>query len=327
MKGIIQTMKIIDNYISKHIKNNAKEKSRAHLYRFEKYSFFGNKCTSEVQYEAVITRLYHTIEKGLAYTDFKSGFGKNNLDALLSSMENYISDGFSPNAFFYKTALSTLHSYQDKNKNYGYTNEELNARIAKLPGEPNELGGIIEFDLPSKEQIQTMGFADLIVSRHSMRHFSDIPVEMDALKNAIELAQHTPSACNRQGWRTIIIADKGLIKKVLKNQNGNEGFGHEFDKLLLITADNRYFNRDRELFQVYIDGGMYAQNILNSLYYEYIASVPLSAALTKEQENNVRRLLGIHEAEELILFIGIGNYPGEHQTTKSERRHPNISIM
>lgn len=136
-----------------------------------------------------------------------------------------------------------------------------------------------------------------------------------------------PSACNRQGWKTYIIQDKDMLEKVLKNQNGNWGFGQEFDKLLLVVGDLRCFNRDREVFQVYIDGGMYAMRVLDSLYYEKIASVPLSASLTKEQEENVRRLLKIDPAEVLIMFIGIGNYPDECQTTKSERKPADYTIV
>lgn len=41
---------------------------------------------------------------------------------------------------------------------------------------------------------------------------------------------------------------------------------------------------------------------------------------SEEQENNVRKILNMDDAEILILFIGIGNYPEICQTTKSERK-------
>ncbi len=161
-----------------------------------------------------------------------------------------------------------------------------------------------------------------------MRHFSDNPLDIEQVKKAVTLAQCTPSACNRQGWKSRIIEDKILLANLLENQNGNEGFGQEFDKLLLITADIRCFNRERELFQAFIDGGMYAQSILNALNYYHIASVPLSASLTEVQESNVRKLLNLHEAEVLIMFVGIGNYPdGVCLTTKSERRPAEIIVL
>ena len=152
--------------------------------------------------------------------------------------------------------------------------------------------------------------------------------DIERVKKAITLAQQTPSACNRQGWRTIIIDDKDTIKKVLENQNGNEGFGQEFDKLLLVVTDLRYFNKNRELFQPYIDGGMYAQSVLYALHFEHIAACPLSASLKREQEEHIRSILRLPEAEVPILLIGIGNYPEDKcQTTRSERKEPDIQVI
>lgn len=295
--------------------------------RFLDFSFYGNKCENDKQYEAVITRWYHTIEKGLAYVNFRAGFGNNNINSLLTAMENYIADGYSADSFFYKTALSTLKAYQAKNSEYGFKNEKLDERIKKLPGEPNNAGGVISFSHMEKETIQNMGYAEFINNRHSLRHFSDKPVDKEAVKRALELAQHTPSACNRQGWRTRVIVNKEILKDVLANQNGNQGFGNEIDQLILVTADLRYFNRDREIHQAFIDGGMYAQSILNALHYENIATIPLSASLTIDQEKNVRRLLELHDAEVFIIFIGIGNYPDICQTTMSTRHSADITVI
>ena len=161
----------------------------------------------------------------------------------------------------------------------------------------------------------------MVKSRHSIRHFDAEPVDINVLKEAIRLAQFTPSACNRQGWKTRIIADKEKIKLILENQNGNRGFGQEIDKLLIVTADLRSQQKSRELFQAFIDGGMYAESILNSLFYYGIGAVPLSASLTPLQEKVVRETGNINDAEVLILIIGVGNYPnGSFLTTRSERK-------
>ena len=69
-------------------------------------------------------------------------------------------------------------------------------------------------------------------------------------------------------------------------------------------------------------------NILHALHYEHIASVPLSAALTATQESNVRKFLELDDAEVLIMYIGIGDYPeGEVITTRSARHPANITVI
>lgn len=286
---------------------------------FEKYSFADRQCVSPIQFEASITRLYHTIEKGLAYKDYRAGFGKNNIKDLIISLEQYSYQGYDTSTFFYETALSCLNAYVKKNKEHGIEDVELEERIQKLPGKANEFGGTIVISAP--EHPERLTYEQLLKSRHSIRHFSNKPVDIDILKEAIKLAQYTPSACNRQGWKTRIVANKEKLKSVLANQNGNRGFGQEFDKLLVITADLRAQQKSREIFEAFIDGGMYAENILNSLYAKGIGSVPLSAALTPEQERNVRATIGLDEAEVLIMFVGVGNYPEEEfLTTRSERK-------
>ncbi len=293
---------------------------------FESFSFSDCNCKSPIQFEASIIRLYHTIEKGLSYENYRAGFGRDNVDKLLISLEQYSSKGFNTSAFFYETALSCLNEYARKNKEYGHNDPQLEERIKKLPGKANECGGCIV--VSAHDHPENLTYEQLVTSRHSIRHFSNVPVDIELLKGAIKLAQYTPSACNRQGWRTRIVADKEKIKIILANQNGNRGFGHEFDKLLIVTADLRAQQKSRELFQAFIDGGMYAESVLNSLYSKGIGSVPLSAALTVEQEKNVRITLGLDDAEVLILFIGVGNYPeGEFLTTRSERKPVEIEVI
>lgn len=304
-----------------------KEIYRAYFNRYEKFSFVTGNCQVKEQYEASITRLYHTIEKGLAYTNYRAGFGSDNVKALMAEMQHYALQGYDTEASFYKTALCVLHRYIEKNRLYKHVDIKLNEALEKLPGLPNDEGGMLEFHPADADQMHGMDYQDFAKSRHSIRHFSEIPVELEKVKDAIKLAQLTPSACNRQGWRTRIIADKSILEHVLKNQNGNRGFGQEIDKLLLVTADLRYFNSDREVFQAYIDGGMYAMSLINSLHYECIGTIPLSGSLSQEQDANVRSILRLDDAEVIILFIGIGNYPEKCQTTKSIRHEPVIEII
>lgn len=255
----------------------------------------------------------------MSYLDYRPGFGKDQIEKLIITLGQY-SDQYDTNTFFYRTALCCLHEYVKKNREYGYEDKELEDKIACLPGEANMHGGAISFTPMSTEEASSAPIDRIMKSRHSIRHFSSEPVDISIVEQAICLAQYTPSACNRQGWKTRIICDKDRIKNVLDNQNGNRGFGNEIDKLLVITADLRYFQKNREVFQAFIDGGMYAESILNSLYFYGIASVPLSASLTNKQEENVRSILGMDSAEVLILFVGIGNYPDICITTKSARK-------
>lgn len=307
-------------------KQHSRDIERRYFSKFDNYSFIDCECKLPAQFEASVTRLYHTIEKGLSYEEYRAGFGKKNVDNLITSLEQYVSKGLDTSAFFYETSLSCLKAYIQKNKEHGLEDKELEQRIAKLPGKANEYGGTIIVTAP--EHPESMTYEQLVKSRHSIRHFSEKPVNLELLKAAIKLAQFTPSACNRQGWKTRIVTGKDTIKAILANQNGNKGFGQEFDKLLIVTADLCAQQRRREVFEAFIDGGMYAESIINSLFFYGLGCVPLSAALTLEQESNIREIVKMDDAEVFIMFIGVGNYPAnEFNTTRSERREANIEVL
>lgn len=307
-------------------KGSAFRRSQSYYKKYIKNAFMNQSCKNQEQLEACITRLYHTVEKGLSYLNYRPGFGKDSVEMLISLLKQY-ANSYDINKFFYKTALCVLNEYIRKNKEFGVADKDLEARISLLPGEKNEAGGIIKFIAPTREFLDSLNYEQLVKNRHSIRHFSAEPVEMEKVEESIRLAQFTPSACNRQGWKSRIVQNKDKVSRILYNQNGNRGFGQEIDKLIIVTGDLRYFNRERELYQVFIDGGMYAMNVLNSLYYEGIASIPLSASLTAKQEKEIRLILEMNEAEVFILIIGIGNYPKECQTTKSERKSVEIEII
>ena len=307
--------------------NQTKLQMKAYRKRFEANSFDGLDCKTAQQYEACITKLYHSIEKGLSYGNYRPGFGKDTVYALTDLLKSYCAAAFDTSLFTYRTALCCLTEYIQKNKEHGYEDAVLNEKVAALSGTPNQAGGTVLVEKQTAQNVDSLPYEAFVHSRHSIRCFSDEEVPDEQILKAVSLAQHTPSACNRQGWKTVIIREKALQNKVLAQQNGNKGFGDGINKLLLIVADLRYFNRERELFQAYIDGGMYAQSVINGLHFEKLGTIPLSASMTIEQEKQVRKLLQLDEAEIPILFIGVGQYPHTCLTTKSTRREPSIRII
>ncbi len=114
--------------------------------------------------------MYHTIEKCLAYTEFRAGFGKANLGKLISAMENY-AKVYDVSAPFYETV--GVRAFE-KNSAFGYKDPILVARIRSLPGHPNDKGGIIHFDPLTAETAEKLNYKEMTEKRHSIRHFSMI---------------------------------------------------------------------------------------------------------------------------------------------------------
>lgn len=290
--------------------------------RFVKYSFKDTDPTTYEQLEARLTKEYHSIEKGLSYKELRLGFGKRVLDNVISLVEIYLSKGYPTDSHVYVTAINNLEEYIRVHEEFEFEVTELKKKVEKFKKNSDLLTGGVKWT--SKEEMlekSKSDFKEFSLSRHSVRDYSEKPVSMDLIKEAIELSKKTPSACNRQPWRIRIVGDPTKKKIIQKNQNGNRGFGDYIDKFIIITVDTQYYARSRERNQANIDGGMYAMNLIYAFHYYNIATVPLSASLTLAQEKNLRSTFNISLSENFIMFIGIGNYSEEEfKVAKSDRR-------
>lgn len=301
--------------MKKSIKNDNK--------RFTRYSFDQGKPTYS-QIEARLTKAYHSIEKGLSYSNIRLGFGKDVLRSVTDLMFQYRELGFPLENHVYKTALSNLHKYIELHKKNKYDVKKLEKIFDELKEGTSydNTGGVY---YKTKEEILNatkMDFKNFSLNRHSIRDYSEEPVCDDLIKQSLKLASHTPSACNRQPWKVRVVETPELKKIVQKNQNGNRGFGDYIDKFLIVTSDVQYYDGSRERNQANIDGGMYAMNLIYALHYYEIATIPLSGSLTIKQENNLRKEFDILDSENFIMFIGIGNYTDHFKIAKSDRREP-----
>lgn len=318
-------------YVSDYLK--IKKLFKSDQKRFMKNSFGkGINSDSFEQLEARITKEYHAIEKGLSYKNLRFGFGEQPLYNLLELLKKYTSKMYSIDSHCYKTAISTLYEYVSLHEEHNKENlipvENLKQKVKDLDETNNRLGGVTYLNKEEIEKNLLGDFKEFSLSRHSVRDYSNEPVDEELLQQAYNLAQSTPSACNRQSWKVKIVSDKNMKKIIRENQNGNRGFGEYVDKFIVITSDTQYYAKPRERNQANIDGGMYAMNLLYALHYYGIATVSLSASLMIDQEIILRKKLNISESENFIMFIGVGNYTDEEfKVPRSDRRKMKLDFI
>ena len=168
---------------------------------------------------------------------------------------------------------------------------------------------------------KTNDFNEFAHSRHTVRWYSEKPVDNDLLLKAIELAQTAPSACNRQSTKVYIIETKEIKDEVVKLQNGNRGFGHLADKWLLITSDMKFCSY-RSRTSAYLDAGIFTMNLLNALHYYKIAACTLNAHLTVGKLKQLRAIVNYSKSEMPIVFISIGMAPEHFMVAGSQRIEP-----
>lgn len=279
-----------------------------------------DKDIEKMQY--TLSRETHTIEKGMSMRNPRKGFGQEKVTNLINRLKKYNSlYGRIDSAFLYYP-LSTIKSYIDYTNKTGVSIPEIEKSYGELLSSTdlefvNVDSGIIK---ESKEHIQSLcnkDFESLLYSRHSLRYFSMEPVSKDILYKALSLAQRTPSACNRQGWKThVYMGDKSV--ELIKWQGGSRGFEDEIRCSILVTANLKAF-LSFEVHQAYVDGGLYAMNLINALHSLGLGTIPLSTAFQYPKLLNLKTF-GIPENEVPILIIGIGYLQDEFNVAVSTRK-------
>lgn len=259
----------------------------------------------------------HRIEKGLSHKNFRSGFGKSAFAHLNELMQTWQLQGYPTDDVAFVAAENVIRAYVRKHQdikkpvpdfiNTWFANEVSQAGV-QAASETNATAGTKIVRAIDKRNNALLDYASLFRNRTSVREYADTPVDIESVHTAISISMKTPSVCNRQAFRILLIRNPKLIEKSLAVQGGWRGYAAP-PLLALISVDIRSFVSVEERNEPYIDGGLFTMSFLTALEYESIAACPLNTMFRDEQEREIRKLLAVPEHEVLIAFIAIGNFP------------------
>ena len=276
------------------------------LAHYMRYSNISMQNETESKLLCTLIASYHIIEKGLSMPDRRLGFGRDALIQLIGKCKKYMAL-YGNNNVQVRYALGII-------KEYDVIHKQSNFKLDK------ELQSVIDDilcnqDIEPAEQLlissdeffsnKLASFDKFSASRHSTRHFGG-KISIDTIKEALKLAQNAPSACNKQPILSYVVEDSTKVKEILDMQQGNRGFGHLIDKLIVITTRYAGCLRYEDRFYPFIDAGIYCMNLLYALHFKEIGAIPL--IWLDSSERNERLLSIIHANSEEIpcLIIGIG---------------------
>lgn len=263
----------------------------------------------------------HGIEKGMSIGGVKVGFGKPKVIAILEDLQRLKNIG--GEASFIKEACSVIGKYIEFNKNMGADMSKVeipyNAFMERNAVEKASVGGVYQKNY--KDDVEAHLEAPFKVfsqTRFSVRDFGKTPVDIEKIKSALRLCERTPSACNRQTWR-VYVYGPDTKNKIFELQRGAMGFWDDMQYAILICGDQRYYNIN-ELHQVYVDGGLYAMNLMYALHSEGVATIPLTMGHKTGYTAKIKKAMGIPEYELPVLLIGVGSYKEHYKVAVSERK-------
>lgn len=275
---------------------------------------------------------YHKLEKGLCMTGPRRFFGADPAKETLELMSRWQELGFPLQDPIYQGAVETLRAYRHRlDETPPPDGEEtlcqrLDAALSPHP-QPNLA---LQTPMPAAQSMDAAlwpALERLAGLRRSVRCFKPVPVEEAVLRQAIAIAQHSPSACNRQSTRIHWYTGRERIDALLALQNGNRGFGHTIHTLLLVTAELGCFFDASERNQPQLDAGLFLMSFLLALQAQGVASCCLNWCVEPGNDKAAHRLGKVPDSESIITYLAVGYAEDNVVVPRSPRRDGGLLLV
>jgi len=258
---------------------------------------------------ADIIRKTHSIEKGLSLKNVRLGFGHAKQEELIKEIEFLESEEL--NGYYIeaiKMAVSSLNTYINFHNEKEY-NDDFMLKLQNFVENhskyiDSEYGGIKKLDL-KELNFEIDKIEKFFLTRHSIRDFSHENINDEELKKAIMLAQTSPSACNRQGYR-IYVFEKDTSPEIAKWISGVGGFTEDLNRILIITAKTSSY-KENENYQYIVSASIFAAYLSLTLHlYGMGACIIQRPVIWNRTWEKLRKKYNIKEDEQIICMIGVG---------------------
>lgn len=162
-----------------------------------------------------------------------------------------------------------------------------------------------------------MDIEEAIFTRRSVRKYLDKPVEDEIISKIISAGFWAPSACNRQGWKFIVIKDKKIKEELVR-----EGVIHLKNPPagIFVLYDKRNLNKE---YQDHIQSGAAAIQNMHLMAHSLGIGTCWVAHLPRKKR--LRRLLDIPWNYEPIALVTLGYY--EKKPKAPKRKFENVEEL
>lgn len=163
------------------------------------------------------------------------------------------------------------------------------------------------------------GYEKLLKQRKSVRWYKPQSVPRDKIEHALLMASKSPSSCNRQPFRYVIIDDPTRAPEIAAIPAGTVGWSHNVPCIAVLVADQSAFSNTANRHSIYVDATLSVMPFVLSLESQGLSSCIINWADEPRKERLMSSKLKLTENEKVILSISIG-YASEDQYVPYSKR-------
>lgn len=167
-----------------------------------------------------------------------------------------------------------------------------------------------------------MDALDCLMTRRSIRKYTDAPVDPALIDAALQAAMSAPSAGNAQPWHFVLVTDRATLDAI-PDFHPYSAMCRQAQAGILVCAEPA-LEKYPDFWP--IDCSAAVQNLLLALHAQDLGAVWVSVYPIQDRVENFRKLLGIPESVIPHSFIPIGHPDqpsGKADRFKPERIHRN----
>ena len=149
---------------------------------------------------------------------------------------------------------------------------------------------------------------DAILTRRSIRRYTEQPVPDDAVDELLKAAMSAPSAGNQQPWQFVVIRERGLLDEIPK-YHPYSAMLKQASLAILICGDLKSEKHKGYWVQ---DCSAATQNLLVAAQAKGLGAVWLGVYPREDRVAGIRKVLGLPEHIVPLSLIPVG-YKGEEK--------------
>ena len=297
---------------------------KAYLYdmNFFKYNnMFSNESKNRIGYNIIYYT--HGIEKGLSHFVLRN-FGEKKIYSLINLLKKYLKFFNYENDFSFINGINILREYKYVYKQNNWTKKKEYTMTSKFLKDFKNIKMIkTGAHIIEKEDIKkdySINYKNFVKSRHSTRNYKKMKIKIEDIKEAIEMAKYTPSACNRQYIKLHYYPEGKMRQNIINYSIGKGGFYLDGVNTFIITFDVNGLNWSGERNQGYFNAGLFSMNLVNAFHSIGIGSCFIQFHNSIEEEEQLKQLNNIPSNERIAVILFAGYYDDKSIVTISQRK-------
>lgn len=265
----------------------------------------------------------HSLEKGLSHFVLRP-FGKKTIKIIISLLNKQLGFENYERHFSFINGINSLREYKKVYEENKWTDKpeykEVSEFLINYEKIIEQKTGAYVMTKEELKKEYDIDYKKFIKSRHSTRNYKNMPLKMEDIKKAINMAKYSASACNRQYIKVHYYPKGRMRQNVIDYSLGKGGLYLEGVNTFILTFDTNGLAGAGERNQGYFNAGLFSTNFVNALHSLGIGTCFIQFSNSVKEEEKLKELNEIPSSERIAVLLYAGYYDDKSIFCVSSRK-------